>query len=158
MRKVLIGVVILTIGVTAIATAFFKTQAGCNFLRARGYKGCCPGDLPDLVAHHHAYKMCHLPFPNEPGTLSIYFEVKNQGCVDAGAFTVELSDTLGNPLQHTSTRVASLAAGATTMLTVPRPIGWCGGHDCQVKINIDSQNEVAESNEANNVSFELCGQ
>jgi subtilase family serine protease len=157
MRRVLIGAVII-VAIAAFTFAFFRTRAGCNFLRERGaYKGCCPGDLPDLVAHSHAYPLCHLPGPTET-TVSIYFEVKNQGCTDAGPFTVVLSDTQGNPLQQVTTRVNSLAAGATAVLAVPRPIGWCGGHDCQVKINIDSKNEVAEANEGNNVSFELCRQ
>ncbi len=79
-------------------------------------------------------------------------EVKNQGTGAAGAST-----TLVDFLQYGSVSLPTpaLAAGASANLLVDIPAG-CFDSDCEFRIVVDSKNEVAETNEANNTASGTC--
>ncbi len=86
-------------------------------------------------------------------TSTVTFTIANIGVVDAGPFKVLVRADPGLAQQGT-VNVASLAAGATTTLTITLPAGGnCYDPDCDVCITVDSDSEVIESNEGNN---DLC--
>lgn len=83
-------------------------------------------------------------------TTTVTFTIANTGSVDAGAFKVLVQADPGLAQQGTVS-VVSLAAGATTTLTITLPAGGnCFDSDCTICITVDSDNEVIESNEGNN--------
>ncbi|MBA7571731.1 hypothetical protein ES708_13499 [subsurface metagenome] len=86
-------------------------------------------------------------------TSTVTFTIANIGVVDAGPFKVLVRADPGLAQQGT-VNVASLAAGATTTLTITLPAGGnCYDPDCDICITVDSDSEVIESNEGNN---DLC--
>jgi len=86
-------------------------------------------------------------------TTTVTFTIANIGVVDAGPFKVLVRADPGLAQQGT-VNVASLAAGATTTLTITLPAGGnCYDPDCDICVTVDSDSEVLESNEGNN---ELC--
>ncbi|GAF75217.1 unnamed protein product, partial [marine sediment metagenome] len=83
-------------------------------------------------------------------TTTVTFTIANTGTVDAGPFKVLVQADPGLAQQGTVS-VVSLAAGATTTLTITLPAGGnCFDSDCTICITVDSDNEVIESNEGNN--------
>ncbi|GAJ21008.1 unnamed protein product [marine sediment metagenome] len=83
-------------------------------------------------------------------TTTVTFTIANTGTVDAGPFKVLVQADPGLAQQGTVS-VVSLAAGATTTLTIKLPAGGnCFDSDCTICITVDSDNEVIESNEGNN--------
>ncbi len=87
-------------------------------------------------------------------TTTVTFTIANTGPVDAGAFKVLVQADPGLAQQGT-VNVASLAAGATTTLTIALPAGGnCFNPDCTICITVDSDNEVVESDEGNNYDCE----
>jgi len=88
-------------------------------------------------------------------TSTVTFTIANIGVADAGPFKVLVRADPGLAQQGT-VNVVSLAAGATTTLTITLPPGGnCYDPDCDVCITVDSDNEVIESNEGNNDYCEL---
>jgi len=88
-------------------------------------------------------------------TTTVTFTIANIGAADAGPFKVLVRADPGLAQQGT-VNVVSLAAGATTTLTITLPPGGnCYDPDCDVCITVDSDNEVIESNEGNNDYCEL---
>ena len=88
-------------------------------------------------------------------TSTVTFTIANIGVVDAGPFKVLVRADPGLAQQGTVS-VVSLAAGATTTLTITLPAGGnCYDPDCDVCITVDSDSEVIESNEGNNDLCEL---
>ena len=88
-------------------------------------------------------------------TSTVTFTIANIGVVDAGPFKVLVRADPGLAQQGT-VNVASLAAGATTTLTITLPAGGnCYDPDCDICITVDSDSEVIESNEGNNDLCEL---
>ncbi len=87
-------------------------------------------------------------------TTTVTFTIANTGTVDAGPFKVLVQADPGLAQQGT-VNVASLAAGATTTLTIPLPAGGnCFDSDCTICITVDSDNEIVESDEGNNYDCE----
>ena len=87
-------------------------------------------------------------------TSTVTFTIANIGVVDAGPFKVLVRADPGLAQQGT-VNVASLAAGATTTLTIALPAGGnCFNPDCTICITVDSDNEVVESDEGNNYDCE----
>lgn len=76
--------------------------------------------------------------------------VTNQGGGDAGTFTVRISFDCGPP--ETNRAVASLAAGASTVINLSFSGSWnvCNVCDCQVIATADVGNTVTELDENNN--------
>ena len=88
-------------------------------------------------------------------TSTVTFTIANIGVADAGPFKVLVRADPGLAQQGT-VNVVSLAAGATTTLTITLPPGGnCYDPDCDVCITVDSDSEVIESNEGNNDLCEL---
>ena len=88
-------------------------------------------------------------------TTTVTFTIANTGTVDAGPFKVLVQADPGLAQQGTVS-VVSLAAGATTTLTITLPAGGnCFDSDCTICITVDSDNEVIESNEGNNYYCEI---
>jgi hypothetical protein len=103
--------------------------------------------LPDLV-----------PVPNEKGLFckmkdrKLVVTVKNQGAVSAGASTTKVDfGKYGSLTQATP----PLAAGASVDLLFAIPSG-CFDPDCDFTITVDSNSEVIESNEGNNLATGSC--
>ncbi len=83
-------------------------------------------------------------------TTTVTFTIANTGTADAGPFKILVQADPGLAQQGTVS-VVSLAAGATTTLTIILPAGGnCFDSDCTICITVDSDDEVIESNEGNN--------
>ena len=99
-----------------------------------------------------------LPVPDERGEFcrrdgnKLLVEIRNQGTCRAGASTTRVD--FG---QHGSVDVStpSIPAGSSTTLVVDIPLG-CHDPDCEFTITADARNDVAETNEGNNVASGVC--
>lgn len=103
--------------------------------------------LPDLV-----------PVPNENGSFCkgqapvLVVTVKNQGTAAAGPSTTKVdfgqygSITMPTPI---------LGPGISVDLNFQMPHG-CHDPDCEFRITVDADNDVAESDEGNNTASDIC--
>ena len=104
--------------------------------------------LPDLV-----------PVPNEQGLFcktedneNLIVTVRNQGTTGAGQFVTEVDfGPFGKATQLTSL----LDVNSEVHLKFPIPRG-CFNPDCDFRITVDVNNEVAESDEGNNFASGTC--
>lgn len=103
--------------------------------------------LPDLI-----------PVPDEKGDFCrlkdnlLLVTVKNQGTSGAGPSMTEVDfGNFGKVTQPTP----ALAPGASVDLTFPIPSG-CFNPDCDFRITVDVNNDVAESDEGNNFASGMC--
>jgi subtilase family serine protease len=80
--------------------------------------------------------------------------VKNQGTAPAGPSTTQVDFFQYGQI---SLPTPPLGAGQLTspLLAFPIPPG-CGDPDCEFRITVDVNNDVAESNEANNTADGIC--
>jgi CARDB len=99
-----------------------------------------------------------IPVPNEAGSFcnikdnALVVTVRNQGTASAGPSTTEVDfGTFGK----VSMLTPSLGPGASVNLSFPIPFG-CHDPDCEFRITVDSNNDVTESNEGNNVADDRC--
>ena len=119
--------------------------------------GCVPTPRADLTVQSldDIYNDCSLVAAPGSCAITLTFTIANIGAADAGPFKVLVRADPGLAQQGT-VNVVSLAAGATTTLTITLPPGGnCYDPDCDVCITVDSDNEVIESNEGNNDYCEL---
>ena len=92
-------------------------------------------DLPDLTVRNFA----------QTNYTSFSFDAVNLNCTDAGSHVVKIFD--GSTLIKTET-ISSLHKGATRKITYSDPAFTPGVHS--IKVIIDADGEVSESNENNN--------
>jgi subtilase family serine protease len=114
--------------------------------------GCIPSSRADLTVQSldPPDVDCSLTTALGPCATTVTFTIANTGSADAGPFKVLVQADPGLAQQGTVS-VVSLAAGATTTLTIILPPGGnCFDSDCTICITVDSDNEVIESNEGNN--------
>ena len=117
--------------------------------------GCTPTPKADLKVLSIDAPDVDCSLVAAPGSCAttVTFTIANIGTVDAGPFKVLVRADPGLAQQGT-VNVASLAAGATTTLTITLPAGGnCYDPDCDICVTVDSDSEVLESNEGNN---DLC--
>jgi hypothetical protein len=106
-------------------------------------------ELPDLI-----------PVPDETGSFcnqedgALLVTVKNQGTAPAGPSTTQVDFFKYGQI---SLPTPPLGAGQVTSppLAFPIPPG-CFDKDCEFRITVDLNNDVAESNEANNTADGVC--
>lgn len=103
--------------------------------------------LPDLI-----------PVPDENGSFcrrrdgNLIVTVRNQGAFGSGPSTTVVDfGAYGTVAMPTP----ALAAGASVDLAFPIPLG-CFDPDCDFRITVDANNNVAESDEGNNTAFGTC--
>ena len=117
--------------------------------------GCVPRADLMVQSLDNIYNDCSLVAAPGSCAITLTFTIANIGAADAGPFKVLVRADPGLAQQGT-VNVVSLAAGATTTLTITLPPGGnCYDPDCDVCITVDSDNEVIESNEGNNDYCEL---
>jgi len=113
-------------------------------------------DLPDLIPVASALtgSFCM----RDAAAANLLVTVENQGAANAAPtqVTVEFQTATG-PVIHTAS-VPALAAGVSTSVAVPFPVGpnWCYEPDCQFRITVDSAGTELESDETNNVASDYC--
>ncbi len=105
-------------------------------------------ELPDLV-----------PVPDEKGSFckkdkqgNLIVTVRNQGSGSAGPSTTEVDF---NKFGKVAVPTPGLAPGASVDLLVTMPPG-CYNPDCEFEIVVDANNQVVESNKANNMATGIC--
>jgi len=112
--------------------------------------GCTPTPKADLAVVSLDPPVVNCSIVAVGCTTTVTFTIANTGSVDAGPFKVLVQADPGLAQQGTLS-VVSLAAGATTTLTIILPAGGnCFDSDCTICITVDSDNEVIESNEGDN--------
>jgi subtilase family serine protease len=103
--------------------------------------------LPDLI-----------PVPNEHGSFcktkdnTLVVTIRNQGTAGAGPSTT-IVDFFRYGIVAMPT--PPLTPGASVDLPFTIPIG-CHDPDCEFKITVDANNDVAESDEGNNIASDTC--
>jgi len=116
--------------------------------------GCVPRADLMVQSLDDIYKDCNLAAAPGSCATTLTFTIVNIGLGDAGPFKVLVKADPGLAQQGTVS-VVSLAAGATTTLTITLPPdGNCWDPDCFVEITVDSAQDVNESNEGNNIYIE----
>jgi hypothetical protein len=106
-----------------------------------------PAEPPDLIPVPDPQTgFCRL----KDGNLLV--TVRNQGAGPAGPSTTEV-----NFVAHGTSTLPTIALGpgASTDVLFPIPFG-CFDRDCEFRITVDALNEVAESNEGNNMGSGVC--
>jgi hypothetical protein len=108
------------------------------------------GGQPDLVVSEITFD----PDPVIPGQpFTINYLIENQGGADARAFTVRLAFP-SSPFEECNVNVEHLTPGLPTwggcVRTAAEANTFYGRYDIEVEGTVDSENEVAESNETNN--------
>ena len=79
------------------------------------------------------------------------YTVSNLGAARAGAFTIQITFSFGDPVNGPQQLVAGLEPGEQQTLYLPtEPLITCYYYGCQISINGDSGNEIVEENESNN--------
>ncbi|MFQ6118179.1 MAG: CARDB domain-containing protein, partial [Candidatus Bipolaricaulia bacterium] len=101
-----------------------------------------PVQRPDLTITNVDYSPQN---PTIGSTLNFTVRVKNQGSTAAGGFVVELRDSSGREQRS----VGGLAPGQLTQVSFARRISAASE---TYTITVDSQNQVAESDEGNNTA------
>ena len=112
---------------------------------------CTPAALPDLIVESLTHSP---PNPTTADTITFTAVVKNIGSATAGPSTLEFrigGETPGTPQVRFA--VPSLAPGASH--TVQRQLVLSVAQGYQNTATADVDNEIAESNEANNVTIDL---
>ena len=116
--------------------------------------GCVPRADLMVQSLDDIYNDCSLVAAPGSCAITLTFTIVNIGLGDAGPFNV-LAKVDPGLAQQGTVSVVSLAAGATTTLTITLPPGGnCYDPDCAVEITVDSDNDVIESNEGNNIYIE----
>lgn len=97
---------------------------------------------PDLIIVNPAFSPSN---PRVGDTIFITAQLRNQGDANAGPFAVELRDSFGTLTQN----LAGLAAGASVNISFTRQLQASSD---TITLTVDPFNQVAESNETNNVA------
>jgi uncharacterized repeat protein (TIGR01451 family) len=111
-----------------------------------------PPALPDLIVTQNNYQATMVAGQTHAATIT----VRNNGTVSSVAHTTEVYMSQSSNYVHVSTQlvatlsVSALAPGATQnrSFTLPVPANFAGTY--YIHTRVDQNNEVAESNEANN--------
>jgi CARDB len=112
--------------------------------------------MPDLVPVNPQPNAGKFGFcRRDPSGGNLLVRVKNQGVAPAAASHTTVNFAVGGTVSPVSVNTPMIVAGASVDVSAAIPPG-CFRPDCSFQIVVDAADEVAESDEGNNVADGLC--